>query len=121
MVEEKLPTANSDFKPWGMEVNTFCMLMHLSMLIIGIIMPIVMWATNKDQSEEVNKHGKNILNFAISFAIYFFVSWLLMFVLIGAILFPAVAICGLVFTIIAAVKANKGEAWSYPMTIKFIS
>ena len=32
----------------------------------GIVLPVVMWATNKDQSSLIDKHGKNILNFIIS-------------------------------------------------------
>ena len=46
---------------WGMKENTFTMLMHLSQLLnfawgIGVILPIVMWATNKDDSEVIDRH-----------------------------------------------------------------
>lgn len=43
------------YKPWGMEENTFLMMMHLSQFAAflvpgaGIVLPIVMWAANKDQ------------------------------------------------------------------------
>jgi hypothetical protein len=41
-------------KFWGMPANTYCLLMHLSVLLAGagwgIAIPIVMWAVNKDQS-----------------------------------------------------------------------
>ena len=119
------PVSN-DFKPWGMETNQFCMLMHLSQFASfivpfgGIIMPIVMWSTNKEQSDLVNEHGKNILNWIISSFIYLFVSFILTFVLIGIVTLIATAVCSLIFTIIGAVKANNGQVYKYPLSIQFI-
>jgi uncharacterized Tic20 family protein len=39
---------------------------------------------------------------------------------VGMFLLPAVAIVDLVFLIIAAIKANNGEAYRYPLTIRLI-
>ena len=50
--------------PWGMELNQYCMLMHLSQFsnffipFGGIVIPIVMWYVNKDEYVEVDQHGK---------------------------------------------------------------
>ena len=115
-----------EYKPWGMETNQFCMLMHLSQFagfvvpMGGLILPIVMWTTNKDKSDIVNQHGKNILNWIISSFIYIIVSLILMFVLIGFVTIFAIAICSLIFTIVGAVKANNGEVYKYPLSIPFI-
>lgn len=55
-----------NIKPWGMELKQFTVLMHLSQLasviipLGGIILPIVMWTTNKDQSKTVDEHGKTL-------------------------------------------------------------
>ena len=97
---------NTEFKPWGMELNTFCMLMHLSQFF-GIVLTIVMWMTNKDQSEVINQHGKIIMNAVLSYFIWIIVSCALATPLL------------LVFTIIAAVEANKGNLYNYPLSIKF--
>lgn len=48
------------------------------------------------------------------------VCFMLMFVVIGALLFPVLVLVWLIFTIIAGVKANDGLAYRYPMTIRFI-
>jgi uncharacterized Tic20 family protein len=110
---------------WGMPLNTYCMLLHLSQLSsiivpgLGFIMPIIMWATNKDQSAEIDRHGKVTLNWLISLFIYSAVCGVLWIVLIGMLGFFVLAILNLVFAIIAAVKANKGELWVYPLSIKF--
>lgn len=114
-----------DFKPWGMEKKVFLMLMHLSQFagyiipLAGLVLPIIMWATNKEESQEVDNHGKVILNWVISSLIYICISFVLTFILIGVIGLFAVAICGIVFTIIGAIKANEGKLWHYPLSIKF--
>ncbi len=115
-----------DFKPWGMEINQFCMLLHLSQFagyvvpMAGTVLPIIMWATNKDQSELIDKHGKNILNWMISSFIYMIVGFILAFVFIGIPLLIALAICSIIFIIIGAVKANDGIIYKYPLAIDFI-
>ncbi|WP_317929867.1 DUF4870 domain-containing protein [Halioxenophilus sp. WMMB6] len=114
-----------DYKPWGMVTNTFLMLMHLSQLAgfvvpgAGLVLPIVMWATNKDQSPEVDRHGKNILNWMISLTIYSIVSCILIIIFVGFLALLALMILDLIFVILAAVKANEGELWPYPLSIKF--
>jgi len=44
----------------------------------------------------------------------------LCFVLIGFVFLPIVAIFHLVASIVAALKAQQGIAYRYPMTIRFI-
>ena len=117
---------NSAAKPWGMEVNTFAMLMHLSQFagvlvpFGGLIMPIVMWTTNKEKDASIDQHGKNILNWMISLVIYMIGGAILSIVFIGIFVIIAAGVCSIIFTIMGAVKANKGEVWAYPMSIKFL-
>ena len=109
-----------------MEMNQFCLLMHLSQFAsyivpaAGLVLPIVMWSTNKDKSEIIDQHGKNILNWMISSVIYIVISMILMLVLIGFVTIFAVLICTIVFSVIGAIKANDGQVYKYPLTITFI-
>ena len=102
------------------------MIMHLSQLVnilffpIGIVAPIVLWQTQKDKMPALDAHGKMVTNWMISMTIYMVVSIILMFVLIGFLTILAAAIMGIVFPIIGGIKANNGELWSYPLTIKFL-
>jgi len=118
---------NPHFQPWGMEVNQFCMLMHLSQFasyivpVLGIILPLVMWLTNKDESNIVDQHGKNVVNYMISSFIYLIIGFILTCVFIGIPLIIAVAICSIIFPIIGAVRASEGKLYSYPITIRFIN
>jgi len=127
IIDEKIiRDENPDFKPWGMEKNQFCMLLHLSQFagwivpLAGIVLPIVMWATNKDQSELIDRQGKNVLNWMISFYIYVSISFVLSFFLIGIPMLIVLSICAIIFTILGAIKANDGILYRYPGTITFI-
>ncbi len=105
---------------WGIDENLYLVLMHVSQLVTWLIIPLIMWITNKDQNANVNKHGKNILNFSISFAIYFLISSLLIFVVIGILTTILLSILYFAFILIATIKAAKGEYWKYPLSIEFI-
>ncbi len=100
--------------------------MHLSQLLnfvlppAGIIVPIVLWQVKKDEMPALDAHGKMITNWMISSLIYAAISFVLLFVLVGILGFIALAVMGLVFPIIGAIKANNGEFWEYPLTIKFL-
>jgi hypothetical protein len=102
------------------------MFLHLSQLaglivpFAGIIVPIVIWQTQKDKIPALDAHGKMVTNWMISALIYSAVSVILMFVLVGFLTMLAVIIMAIVFPIIGAVKANNGELWEYPLTIKFL-
>ena len=114
-----------EMKPWGMEEKTFLMLMHLSLLagfiipFAGIVLPIVMWVLHKDKFKTIDNHGKVILNWLISALIYLIVGGILTVVLVGTFILFVLGIIAIVFPIIGAIKASKGELWAYPLTIKF--
>src|SRR5262245_15551206 len=105
------------------QTQQMAMILHLSCLaslaipLAGIIAPIVIWQVKKDELPGLDQHGKNAVNWIISELIYIVISALLIFVLIGIPLLIAVAVMGIVFPIIAAVKANNGETWRYPLSI----
>jgi uncharacterized Tic20 family protein len=111
---------------WGMQVNAYCMLIHLSQLAsivmpgLGFVLPVIMWVANKDKNVDIDKHGRVTINWLISFIIYSFVCGILMIVLIGYLGLLLLLLLNVVFAIVAAVKANNGEFWVYPLSIKFL-
>ena len=115
-----------DFRPWDMELSSYCMLMHLSQfagIIVpfgGIALPIIMWATNKDKSSIIDQHGKNILNWMISFYIYVSISAILILLVVGFFALIALCLVAVIFAIIGAIKANNKEIFNYPLSIPFI-
>lgn len=119
------PRSASAKRPWGMEVRTYCMLLHLSQYasfalpLLGIVLPVVMWAANKDDFAEVDAHGRAVLNWIVSVLLYMLISFFLTFLIIGIIPLILFSFCALIFPIVGAVRANDGELWRYPMSIRF--
>jgi uncharacterized Tic20 family protein len=100
-----------------------CHLLALAGLVVpfgNILGPLIMWLVKKDDSAFVDDQGKEALNFNITISIAGFIAFLLMFVVIGGLLLPIIGIFWLIMTIIAAVKANGGERYRYPLTIRLI-
>lgn len=107
--------------------KTMAMLCHLLSFIgfIGIpvgniLGPLVLWLIKKSEDPFVDATGKEVLNFQISATIYGIVCGLLFFVFIGVVLLPVLIIAVVVYTIIGAIKANEGQVYHYPFTIRFI-
>lgn len=86
----------------------------------NIIAPVVVWQLRKHDSDFVVEQAKESLNFQITLMIYFLVSFFLVFIIIGFLMIFALVIFGLITVIVAGVKANDGENYRYPMSIRLI-
>lgn len=113
------PAGSSDERMWAM-------LCHLStfagyiMPFGNILGPLVIWLIKKDEYAFVDDQGKEALNFQISVTIYTLASAILILAIIGIPLLIAVIIFEVVMTVIAAIKANGGEYYRYPLTIRLV-
>ncbi len=85
----------------------------------NVLGPLIVWLIKRESSPFVDLQGKEALNFAISVTIYAAVSTLLILILIGFVLLVALGVFWLVAVIIAALRANEGRAYRYPLTIRF--
>jgi uncharacterized Tic20 family protein len=104
------------------DVTNLTLLMHLGQLIPGPgwLVPLILWLIKKDESPEVDAHGKVILNWILSSIVYGFACFLLCFVVVGVFLAPILGILMVVFPIIGGLKAKDGELWPYPLSIQFL-
>ena len=109
------------------------MLCHLSALagfVIpfgNILGPLLVWQIKKNEFPSVDIHGKAALNFQITVTIAALVgiavAFLLSFFCVGYLLFPVVmliGLAGLIFAIIAGIKANNGEDYKYPYSFELV-
>jgi uncharacterized Tic20 family protein len=110
------------------EDNQLLVITHLSQLLTcitgfgGLIVPLILWVTQKDKVYKMDEHGKRILNFQLSLIVFAILC-------IPAILLLGLGILGLIviglisiaFPIINAVKASNGESPRYPLSINFVS
>ncbi|MEQ8788748.1 MAG: DUF4870 domain-containing protein [Pirellulaceae bacterium] len=104
------------------EARNLAMLAHLLGALFGFLGPLIIWMVKKDDSPFVDDQGKEALNFQLTLLIFHFVGWTLASVTC-MILIPipiVVLIFQLVFGIIGATTANKGEWYRYPMSIRMI-
>jgi hypothetical protein len=116
------------------QARTWNMLCHLSALaaLVGIpfgniLGPLIVWQIKKNEFPSVDVHGKAALNFQITVTIAVFIGGLaavlLSFFCVGYLLFPLVlliGLAGLVFAIIAAIKASNGEEYKYPWSLELV-
>jgi uncharacterized Tic20 family protein len=96
------------------------MLCHLLGIFIGFLGPLIIWLIKRDEDKFIDEQGKEALNFQITLIIAWAVGAISTFLCIGFILLPAIWVCDLIFCIMGAVKANKGEHYKYPINIRFI-
>jgi uncharacterized protein len=98
-------------------------LTHLSgiAVVLGtyllIFIPILLWWIKREESPFLDDHGKEAVNFQLSMLLYSIVLGLITCG-VGAVVFLFVNI---IASIIAAVAANRGEFYRYPICIRFLS
>ncbi len=108
------------------ETRRWAFLLHLSVLagfalpVAGLIIPIVIWQLKKPELPGIDAHGLNALNWIMSLMLYSVVAIVLVFAIIGIPILMALGTVAIAFPIIAAIKANNGEVWKYPLSISFL-
>jgi len=104
------------------EDRTLAMLTHLSGIILGFIVPLVIWLVNKDKSDKawLNDQAKEALNFQITILIGYIAGTVLTIILIGPLISLAAWVVSVIFSIIAGLKANEGVAYRYPFALRLI-
>ncbi|CAH0123409.1 DUF4870 domain-containing protein [Plantibacter sp. VKM Ac-2885] len=103
----------SDEKLWST-------LIHIGGIFFGFIPPLIGYLVLKDRGPFIKAHTLTALNFQLTMLIALVVGSILTIVVVGLFIIIAVYVVVIVFSIIAAIKANKGELYNYPLTIQFI-
>lgn len=108
--------------------NQLLVIAHLSQLLTlvtgfgSLIVPLILWITQKEKVYQMDDHGKNIINFQLSLIVYFLICIPLILLFgLGLLGFVVLGIVSVIFPIINAIKANNGEAPRYPLSLNFIS
>lgn len=109
-----------DERMWATVCHLSALLMFVGFPILQIVGPLVVWLLKREESSFIDAHGKESVNFQISMTIYILVASISFLFCVGFILVPALIVADVVLLIIAAVKANNGEYYRYPVTIRLI-
>lgn len=104
------------------EDRNLAMLTHLSGIILGFIVPLIVWLVNKDNAAKsyLTTESKEALNFQLTILIGYVICWILTVILIGALLWFIVWIVNLVFCILAAVAVSSKGSYRYPFALRLI-
>jgi uncharacterized protein len=95
-------------------------LSHISIPFIGVIGPLIAYLVFKDRGAFIKDQATESLNFSILYTLAEVVCAILTVALIGAILLPIVAIGALILCILAAIAANRGENYRYPLNWRLV-
>ncbi len=104
------------------EEKTLALITHLSGIILGFIVPLIIWLINKDQADKafINDQSKEALNFQLTLLIVYVIGVVLSIILIGALINLLAWLACVILSILAAVKSSSGEAYRYPFAIRLI-
>ena len=104
--------------------RTLALIAHLLGIVTVFVGPLIVWLISKDDSDKsfVIDQAKEALNFQITITLGYVVAFILLGVSCGFLFFaPAlVGVVSLVFSILGGLKANEGEAYRYPYTLRLI-
>ncbi|WP_223033368.1 MULTISPECIES: DUF4870 domain-containing protein [Hanstruepera] len=110
------------------EDNQLLVITHLCQLLTcftgfgGLIVPLLIWVTQKDKVYKMDEHGKNILNFQLSIIIYSILCVPAILLLgLGFIGLIVIGLIAFIFPIVNAIKTSNGEIPKYPLSINFVS
>ena len=102
--------AMSYAEPTGEDRN-LAVVCHVVAFFTYFIMPLIVWQMNKDKSKFLSEHAKEALNFQITLTIYY---------VVGCLIFPVVLVYEIVYVVLAALAASRGELYRIPLNIRFI-
>jgi uncharacterized Tic20 family protein len=103
---------------WGMLAHLLSFV--AAYIALGFLAPLIVLLVFGQRSAYVRAHAVESLNFNLSWLLYAVVAVILAFLLVGILILIALGIAYLVLIIIASVRANNGEFFRYPLTIRFV-
>lgn len=103
----------SDEKLWAT-------LIHVGGIFFGFLPALIGFLVLGNRGPFVRGHTATALNFQLTMIIAAAVGAITVWLIIGFFIIIAVSIIIVVLSIIAAIAANRGEAYVYPLTIPFI-
>jgi uncharacterized Tic20 family protein len=111
---------DKDARMWATLCHLAGFLGLLGIPLANVIGPFVIWLLKREQHPFIDDQGKEALNFQITMLIAGLICALMILIVIGVFLLIALGIFAIIVMIMAAIKANAGEYYRYPICIRFI-
>jgi uncharacterized protein len=87
---------------------------------LGFVASLVLFVIYKDRGPFARENAANSLNIQITTGIILLVSLPLMLVLVGFLTWGLALVFAFVLHLIGALKANRGEWWRPPLTLRLV-
>jgi uncharacterized Tic20 family protein len=107
------PMSPQDEKLWAT-------LTHIGGILLAWIAPLIAYLVLRDRGPFIRQHTAAALNFQLTILIAYVVGAILSLVLIGYLLIFAAWALTIIFGIMAAIAANSGQYYKYPLSITFV-
>nr|WP_286346742.1 DUF4870 domain-containing protein [Frondihabitans sucicola] len=95
-------------------------LIHIGGIPFGFLPSLIGYLVLRDRGPFIREHTRAALNFQLTMLIGYVIGAILTIVFIGTLIIFAVGIVIIIFSIIAAIAANRGQYYRYPISIEFI-
>jgi len=95
-------------------------LIHVGGIFFGVLPSLIGYLVTKDRGDFIRQHTRAALNFHITLLIAYVACGVLALILIGVFLAFVVEIVAIIFGILAAIAANGGQLYRFPISIEFI-
>ena len=114
------PAPSQEERTWAMAAHLSAFAGHV--IPFGHILgPLVIWLSKRESSAFVADQAKEALNAQISATIYAAVAAVLILIVIGLPLLLLIWLLDIILIIIAAVTANDGRRYRYPLILRLVS
>jgi uncharacterized protein len=102
----------------------YATLVHVGGIFFGFVPALVGYLVFKDRGPLIRQHSATALNFQLTLLIGIVAGYLMIFTLIlsilGLLVILAASVLVIIFGIMAAIAANSGQYYKYPVTIEFV-
>ena len=103
---------------WGMLAHLLSFV--AAYIALGFVAPLIVLLVFGPRSAYVRANAVESLNFNLSWLLYAVVAGILLIIGIGLLILIALGIAYVVLIVIASIRANNGEFFRYPLTIRFV-
>ena len=107
------PLSPSDEKLWAT-------LVHIGGVLFGFLPALIGYVVLKDRGPFIREHTATALNFQLTVLIASILAIPLSFIIVGLFVLMAIGVLLVIFSIMAAVAANNGQRYTYPLSIPFV-
>ncbi len=99
----------------------WAMLVHLGGIFFHFLPALIGYFVLRDRGPFLREHTRAALNFQLTVLLGYIIGVFTLWIVVGFVIVMAVAVLNIVFSILAAIAANRGELYTYPVALKFLS